>query len=65
MSAHPAPKLTNSLNALRVKLDEPPASGSMAVASAYDQAVVTKRRPVSVNTTGVSPMAYAATTPKA
>ena len=55
----------SSLKARRVKLDEPPASGSMAVASAYDQAVVTKRRPVSVNTTGVSPIAQAATTPRA
>ena len=65
MSAQPAPKLTNSLKARRAKLEDPPASGSIAVASAYDQAVVTKSRPVSVNTSGVRPMAYAATTPRA
>ena len=40
-------------------------AGTIAVASAYDQAVVTKSRPVRAKTIGVAPIAYSATTPSA
>jgi hypothetical protein len=65
MSAQPAPKLTNSLKVWRAKLDEPPASGNIVVASAYEKAVITNSRPVSMKTSGVRPSAYRATTPRA
>ena len=63
--AQPTPKLANSLNARRVKLEAPPASGIAAVASEYDQAVAMKRAPVMTKTSGVRPSAAAATTPRA
>ncbi len=59
------PKLANSLNARRVKLEAPPASGMAAVASEYDQAVAMKRQPVMTKTAGVRPSAATATTPRA
>jgi hypothetical protein len=42
---HAAKKLTNSLNPRRAKLDDPPASGKLAVASVYVIAVITKIAP--------------------
>ena len=47
----------NSLNARRAKDDEPPASGNIAVASAYVAAVQKKKNPVMMKTIGVSPSA--------
>jgi hypothetical protein len=55
----------NSLNARRAKLDEPPASGYIAVASAYVAAVHRKITPVIRKTIGVSPSASDATRPSA
>ena len=55
--AQAAKNETNSLKALRAKLDEPPASGNMAVASAYVAAVQKKNTPVIRKTTGVRPSA--------
>ena len=55
--AQAAKNETNSLNALRAKLDEPPASGNIAVASAYVAAVQKKNTPVIRKTTGVRPSA--------
>jgi hypothetical protein len=42
---HAAKKLTDSLNARRAKLDDPPASGKLTVASVYVIAVITKMAP--------------------
>jgi hypothetical protein len=56
---------TNSLNAWRAKLEEPPASGYIAVASAYVAAVQKKKIPVMTKTTGVRPSAKPATRPSA
>ena len=55
--AHAAKKDQNSLKARRAKLDEPPASGNIAVASAYEAAVQKKKKPVMMKTTGVRPSA--------
>ena len=63
--AHAATNDQNSLNARRAKLDEPPASGYIVVASAYVAAVQKKKNPVMMKTTGVSPSAYEATRPSA
>ncbi len=63
--AHAAKNDQNSLNARRAKEDEPPASGYIAVASAYEAAVMKKKTPVMMKTTGVSPSAYDATRPSA
>jgi hypothetical protein len=53
------------LNAWRAKDDEPPASGNVVVPSAYEIAVIAKMKPATANTSGVSPNACAATTPRA
>ena len=45
------------MKARRAKLDEPPASGYIVVASAYVAAVAAKIRPAMTNTTGVIPAA--------
>ena len=63
--AHAAKNDTNSLKAWRAKLDEPPASGNIAVASAYVAAVQKKKIPVMTKTSGVSPSARPATSPSA
>jgi hypothetical protein len=63
--AQAAKNETNSLNARRAKLDEPPASGNIAVASAYVAAVQKKKNPVIRKTNGVSPSARPATRPSA
>jgi hypothetical protein len=62
---HAAKKDQNSLNARRAKLEEPPASGYIAVASAYVAAVQKKKNPVMMKTSGVRPSANAATRPSA
>jgi hypothetical protein len=62
---HAAKNETSSLKAWRAKLDDPPASGYITVASAYVAAVQTKIRPEMRKTTGVRPRANAATTPSA
>jgi hypothetical protein len=53
------------LNACRAKLEEPPASGKLTVPSAYVAAVAAKKRPAITKTTGVSPSAKKAVTPRA
>jgi hypothetical protein len=58
-------KLTSSLKAWRAKLEEPPASGNITVASAYVAAVAAKIRPEMTKATGVRPSANAAVTPSA
>jgi hypothetical protein len=63
--AHAAPKLANSSKACRAKLDEPPASGYRTVPSAYVIVVATKMRPAMTKTSGVSPSAKTAVTPRA
>ena len=63
--AHAAKNDQNSLNARRAKLEEPPASGYIDVASAYVAAVMKKNTPVITKTTGVRPSAYEATRPSA
>ena len=55
----------NSLNAWRAKIEEPPASGNIAVASAYVEAVRKKMKPEMMKTIGVSPSASDATRPSA
>jgi hypothetical protein len=60
-----AKKLTSSLKAWRAKLDDPPASGYITVASAYVAAVNMKINPATTNATGVNPSANAAVTPSA
>ncbi len=57
MPDHAAKNDQNSLNARRAKEDEPPASGNIAVASAYVAAVQKKKNPVMMKTIGVSPSA--------
>ncbi len=63
--AHAAKNDQNSLKARRAKLDEPPASGYIVVASAYVAAVQKKKNPVMMKTSGVSPSANEATRPSA
>ncbi len=55
----------NSLNARRANDDEPPASGYIVVASAYEAAVAAKISPAITKTTGVMPSAKPATRPSA
>ena len=62
---HAAKKDQNSLKALRANDDDPPASGNIVVASAYEAAVAAKISPAIRNTTGVSPSAKPATRPSA
>ena len=54
---HAAKKDQNSLKAWRANDDEPPASGYIAVASAYVAAVAAKISPEMMNTSGVIPSA--------
>ena len=62
---HAAKKDQNSLNARRANDDDPPASGNIVVASAYEAAVAAKISPAITNTTGVRPSAKPATSPSA
>ncbi len=60
-----AKKDQNSLKARRANDDDPPASGNIVVASAYEAAVAAKISPAITNTTGVMPSANPATRPSA
>jgi hypothetical protein len=53
------------LKAWRAKLEEPPASGNRTVPSAYVSVVAAKITPAIRKTSGVSPSANAAVTPRA
>ena len=55
--AHAAKNDQNSLKARRAKELDPPASGYIVVASAYDAAVQRKKKPVMMKTSGVRPSA--------
>ena len=63
--AHPATKLSSSLNAYRAITAEPPRSGCSVMPSKYVSVVITNRSPATRKTSGVSPSANAATTPSA